>query len=124
VNKKSLLLFLVVVAGSATGLGLGWLIDFFDGGANGPVGAGVGGILGACFGAQVGYNQGLVEADWDRALWLMPLIGFGVAGGLANNSGFGIFFGSISAVIGSGVGVIAAKYMMRFFIEEPPPSIK
>lgn len=122
-NRKSLLLFIFVSSAATVALGVGLVVGNLFGEFHGPVGAAVGGIVGAIVGAEIAFRRGLVEAAWDRILWVMPTVGFEIAGLLASLSDLSYILIALSAVIGSGLGSLIAKYSMRFFMEDPPPSI-
>jgi Kef-type K+ transport system membrane component KefB len=124
VNRKNLLLFLIVCSCAAIAVGIGWLIGRLAGSElKGFIGAGVGGGIGAVIGVEIAYRRGLVEADWDRILLGAPWYGFTFAGLVAASNNWPGILVALVAVIGSGVGALIAKYLLRFFIDEPPPSI-
>jgi hypothetical protein len=102
---------------------VGWTIGYFAGGIATFIGAMIGGIVGSIIGAEISFQQGFVETDWDRLLWVMPQIGFGFAGALVLIIGFSGPVAAVIAIIGSGIGALLGKYLLRFFIQEPPPKI-
>ncbi len=123
IKKKNLALFLLVCLSTAVTLLIGGGVGLVLGGINGPLGAALGGVVGSVIGVEIGYHRRLVEAGWGRILWLIPTIGFIIPWGLAAANGLPSILIASSGVIGSGLGALIAKYMVRFFDYEPPPRI-
>ena len=122
-RNKNFLLFVLVCGFTSAFLLVGWGIGALISGLNAAAGASIGAILGGIVGAEMGFRFGYVEAAWNRLLWFAPVVGISVLGGIgAAKNWLSIIIAGL-AVIGAGVGVLIAKYMLRFFIQEPPTSI-
>ncbi len=123
VRNKNLLLFLLVCGSTFVFLSIGWGIGVLMSDMNAAIGASLGATLGSIVGVEIGFYRGYVEADWDRLLWVTPFISVGILGGIAAMNNLSSINVAICAVLGAGLGSLAAKYMLRFFIQEPPTSI-
>ena len=123
-NRRSLHLFVLVILATSTLLIAGWSIGSALGGKWAPLLAGLGGALGAAIGGEVGYHKGFFEARWDRLMMGGPWVGYGVAVITTTLAGFAGVLLVLSAILGAGIGAIVAKYLLRFFVHDPPLSIK
>lgn len=101
------------------GWSIGALISHLSGILGAIIGVGAGGVIGA----EIAYRRGYYEADWDILVSRSPLIGMAALftiGGVLKAPNYIL---AVLAVLGAGLGALMAKYMLRFFIHEPPPSI-
>jgi hypothetical protein len=124
VNQKSLYLFVLVVLSSLLLLTTGWLIGLALGGVWSSLLAGLGGAIGAVIGGEIGHRKGFFEADRDRLVIGGPWMGYLFGGLIASGTGLHSLMLALSAVLGAGLGVLVAKYLLRFFVDDPPLSIK
>jgi len=85
--------------------------------------AGCSGTIGAVVGVEIGYKRRWINARWDRTLWIVPILTYITAGGVALYNELPGLLVAFIAVIGAGVGALLAKHLTEFFNYEPPPSI-
>ena len=122
-RKKNFLLFVWVCGTTAVLMLVGWSIGALFSHLNGVLGAIIGVGVGGIIGAEIADRRGYYEADWNILISRSPLIGMGILfaiGGILKAPNYIL---AVLAVLGAGFGALTAKYMLRFFIHEPPPSI-
>lgn len=124
VNQKSFYLFVLVVLSSSVFLTIGWLTGLAVGGIWNLLFAMVGGAVGAVIGGEIGHRKGFFEADWDRLVMGGPWCGYLLGVVIAGLTGLNGLISALSAILGAGIGVLVAKYLLRFFVNDPPLSIK
>jgi hypothetical protein len=124
VNRKSLYLFVLVISSTSLFLGVGWVTGLVFGGVWSLLLATLGGWLGAAIGGEIGHHKRFFEADWDRLVMGGPWMGYGVGAIVGSMTGAHSWMIALSAVLGAGIGVLISKYLLRFFVDDPPLSIK
>lgn len=123
-NRKSLYLFVLVVSSTSVLLIGGWLIGLVFGGLHTFIGGFIGGAVGTVVGGELGQRKGFFEANWDRLVIGGPWCGYLLGLGIASFVGTQGWIFAVFSVLGAGVGALLAKYLLRFFVHDPPLSIK
>jgi hypothetical protein len=106
-------------------LSAGWIVGLMIGGIDASIGAIAGCLVGTIAGCEIGYQEGFFEiTSWDRLIYIASVIGFAIPGAFAAYCELPSLFIALVLAVGAGFGALLAKYLLRFFISDPPPTIR
>jgi hypothetical protein len=125
---KNLYLFGLVSGSCGVCLGLGCALGFvIDGPVGSSVGGVAGGLVGVVTGSEIAHRSAVFEVpEWEKLIYIGPASGLGIGAmgpALFYNGDTGVLM-ALFGIVGSGFGALVAKYILRFFVHDPPPSIR